>query len=70
MYRDNTAKHINTSQLTLIFEKYIYPLNRYSYGQEFPSGESTITFSGVNFQLLAVVYRCSSMGKLQSTTTS
>ena len=32
------------------------------YGQEPPSGESSITECGVNYQLLAVIYRSSPMG--------
>ena len=42
------------------------------YGQEPPTGESTTTECGVNYQLLAVIYWSSPMGNswLQSTTTS
>ena len=42
------------------------------YGQEPPSGESTTTECGFNYQLLAVIYWSSPMGSswLQSTTTS
>ena len=42
------------------------------FGQEPPSGEYTTTECGVNYQLLAVIYRSSPMGNslLQSTTTS
>ena len=34
------------------------------YGQEPPSGESTTTECGFNYQLLAVIYRSSPMGEL------
>ena len=42
------------------------------YGQEPPSGESTTTESGVNYQLLSVMHRSSPLGNslLQSITTS
>ena len=42
------------------------------YGQEPPSGESTTTECGLNYQLLAVIYCISPMGssQLQATTTS
>ena len=82
LYRDKIIE--NDRKYTLNGNKYIASIylnvltkfnkvkGKVFYGQEPPSGESTTTECGFNYQLLAVIYRSSPMGSsyLQSTTTS
>ena len=75
--RDNLTLFIIMT-LPCILTVYCKDTKQYSikgkifYGQEPPSGESTTTECGVNYQLLAVMYWSSPMGNsyMQSTTTS
>ena len=46
----------------MIVHKQIKGKGKVFYGQEPPSGESTTTESGVNYQLLAVMHRSSPLG--------
>ena len=57
---------LHGDHLTLVKKAKIF------YGQEPPSGESTTTECGVNYQLLSLMYKSSPMGNsyLQPITTS